>query len=207
MFGASVVLTLILLSWSCLLASSSTNGYTIVSDKVVYSRWRSIISRKVITPKGQQIDYDVVDQKGSGASIVFAWNSKTKTATIVKEYNPGCDKILYGLAAGVVETDKHGSDFDLAARHELEEECHLSGGTWYRLLKEDKSIAMDKYVMTKIVAYLVVDANEVSKPRPLDDEEEIEIIEGVTVEEILEIIRRGEMNCIGGFASLLAFEK
>lgn len=125
----------------------------------------------------------------------------------MKEYNPGCDKILYGLAAGVVETDKHGSDFDVAARHELEEECHLSGGTWYRLLNGDKSIAMDKYVMTEIVAYLVVDAVKVTNPRPLDDEEEIEIIEGVTVDEILEMIRSGEMNCIGGFASLLAIEK
>jgi hypothetical protein len=148
-----------------------------------------------------------VDQKGSGASIIFAWNSKTKTATILKEYNPGCDKILYGLAAGVVESDKHGSDFDVAARHELEEECHLSGGTWYRLLKEGTSIAMDKYVMTEIVAYLVVDAMKVTNPRPLDDEEEIEIVEGVSVEEILEMIRSGEMNCIGGFASLLAIEK
>lgn len=61
--------------------------------------------------------------------------------------------------------------------------------------------------MTEIVAYLVVDAMKVTNPRPLDDEEEIEIVEGVSVEEILEMIRSGEMNCIGGFASLLAIEK
>ena len=132
---------------------------------------------------------------------------KTKTATIVKEYNPGCDKILHGLAAGIVETDKHGSDYDVAARHELEEECHLSGGTWYRLLNDDVSIAMDKYVVTEIVAYLVIDPVKVSNPRPLDHEEDIQILPGVTVEEIMEIIRAGEMNCIGGFASLLAIEK
>ena len=114
---------------------------------------------------------------------------------------------MSGLAAGIVEIDKHGADYDLAARHELEEECHLSGGKWFRLLNENASIAMDKYVVTEIVAYLVVDAEKVENPRPLDDEEEIEIVEGVTVDEIIEMIRSGEMNCIGGFASLLAIEK
>jgi len=148
-----------------------------------------------------------VDQKGAGASIVFAWNSKSKTATIIKEYNPGCDQILYGLAAGIVEIDKHGSDYDIAARDELEEECHLAGGTWHRLLNNDASIAMDKYLMTKIVAYLVIDPVKVEHPRPLDEEEDIEIVHGVSVKEIMEMICAGEMNCIGGFASLLAIEK
>ena len=60
----------------------------------------------------------VVDQKGAGAVIIFAWDSNTKTAVIIKEYNPGCNKILSGLAAGIVETDveKHGADFDIAAK-------------------------------------------------------------------------------------------
>lgn len=120
---------------------------------------------------------------------------------------PGCDKVLNGLAAGIVEEDKHGACFDLAARQELEEECHLSGGKWYRLLDDQSSIAMDKYVVTEIVPFLVVDPEHVENPRPLDDEEEIEIVKGVTVEEIMEMIRRGEMNCIGAFASLLAIEK
>lgn len=149
----------------------------------------------------------IVDQRGAGASLVFAWNSKTKTATIIREYNPGCDKILNGIAAGLVEEDKHGSDYEVAARHELEEETNLSGGTWFRLLNDDKSIAMDKYTVTEAVAYLVIDAVKVDNPRPLDDEEDIEIIHGVTVDEIMEMIRAGEMNCIGGFASLLAIEK
>lgn len=144
---------------------------------------------------------------------MFAWNTHTKTATIIKEYNPGCDKILYGIAAGIVETDiaKHGSDYDIAARHELEEETQLDGdtGTWYRLMNEDKSIAMDKYLVTEVVAYLVVDPVKVEERdvRPMDVEEDIEIVEGVTVVEILEMIRNGEMNCIGAFGCLLAIEK
>ena len=39
--------------------SFSMSGYTILSDKVVYSRWRSVISRVVRMPNGKEVDYDV----------------------------------------------------------------------------------------------------------------------------------------------------
>jgi hypothetical protein len=42
-----------------LVLSSSPKGYEIVRDKVVYSRWRSIISRVVRMPNGNEVDYDV----------------------------------------------------------------------------------------------------------------------------------------------------
>jgi len=151
----------------------------------------------------------IVDQKGAGAVIIFAWNSKSKTATIVKEYNPGCHKILCGPAAGIIETDpkKHDSDPDVAARHELEEECHLSGGAWYRLVREDVFVPMDKYVVTGIVPYLVIDPVGVKNPRPLDAEEDIEILEDISVPRILDMIYDGKMNLVGGWACMLAIEK
>lgn len=150
-----------------------------------------------------------MDQVGAGAVIIFAWNSVSKTATLVREYNPGNHKVMAGLAAGIVETDpnKHGSDFDLAARHELEEECHLSGGKWYRLLDNDTTLAMDKYCSTGIAIYLVIDAVKVDNPRPLDEEEDIEILEGVPIDEIMKMINRGDFNLVGCCATLLALEK
>ena len=39
--------------------SSLTNSYEIVSDKTIFSRWRSIISRVVKMPNGNVVDYDV----------------------------------------------------------------------------------------------------------------------------------------------------
>lgn len=81
------------------------------------------------------IDFDIIDQNHGtdGAVIIFAWNSTSKTATIVREYMPGCHRVLGGLAAGLVEEDKHTSDGSpdfsggeerslVAARCELEEE-------------------------------------------------------------------------------------
>ena len=149
--------------------------------------------------------YDVVGQKGSGTVIVFAWDSSTKTATLCREYNPGPNQILCGLAAGIIEEDKHDSNVRTAAEHELEEELHLSGGTWYSLL--DEPMAMDKYATTMIHPFLVIDAQHVSNPRPLDDEEEIEILTGIPVDEIIRIIRQGGMNVVASWAVLLALEK
>ena len=40
-----------------------------------------------------------------------------------------------------------------------------------------------------------------------DDEEDIEILSNVSVEEIMRIIRRGDMNVVASWAALLAMEK
>ena len=37
----------------------SPHGYDIIREEVVYSRWRSIISRVVRMPNGKEVDYDV----------------------------------------------------------------------------------------------------------------------------------------------------
>ena len=66
---------------------------------------------------------------------------------------------------------------------------------------------MDKYVVTEITPYLVIDAVHVQNPRPLDDEEDIEIIRGVTSDEIIQMIREGDFNLVGGWGALLALQK
>jgi len=160
------------------------------------------------------MDFDIIDQNHgtNGAVIVFAWNSTSKTATIVREYMPGCHRVLGGLAAGLVEDEKHTSEGNegknlVAAQCELEEECHLAGGRWYRLTEEGISVPMDKYVVTEITPYLVIDPHHVANPRPLDDEEDIEIVSGVSPAEIMRMIREGDMNLVGGWGALLALEK
>lgn len=116
--------------------------YQIISDKLVYSGWRRVIRRTVSSPKhlhphhcdvynskNHFMDFDIIDQNHGtdGAVIVFAWNSTSKTATIVREYMPGCHRVLGGLAAGLVEDEKHASEGNgernlVAAQYELEEE-------------------------------------------------------------------------------------
>ena len=139
--------------------------------------------------------------------LIFAWDSKTKTATLIQEYMPGSNSVLHGVAAGLVE-DKHNDTADdpclTAAKFELEEEAQLVGGTWVQLTGDT---IMDKYATTAVKAYLVIDAQKATNPRPLDDEEDIAIAEGVTVPEILEMIAKGQMNVVGGWAALCAITK
>ena len=66
---------------------------------------------------------------------------------------------------------------------------------------------MDKYVVTELTPYLVIDAQHVPYPRPLDDEEDIEIVRGVTADQILQMIKEGDFNLVGGWGALLALEK
>eukprot|EP00545_Synedropsis_sp_CCMP1620_P005903 CAMPEP_0119015666 /NCGR_PEP_ID=MMETSP1176-20130426/11388_1 /TAXON_ID=265551 /ORGANISM="Synedropsis recta cf, Strain CCMP1620" /LENGTH=246 /DNA_ID=CAMNT_0006968977 /DNA_START=17 /DNA_END=757 /DNA_ORIENTATION=+ len=186
-------------------SSSSLGTYAVLEESVLFSRWRILYQRLVRMPNGNVVDFDVVGQKGAdGAAIIFAWNSQTKTATLCREYNPGPNKILCGLAAGLIEGDKH-SDPKMAAECELEEEIHLAGGTWHELT--ESPLAMDKYATTLIHAFLVIDAQPVANPRPLDDEEDIEILTNVSVDEIKRMIRQGGMNVVGSWAALLGLEK
>ncbi len=117
---------------------------------------------------------------------------------------PGSNQILWGLAGGLVE-DKHDANSVRAARDELEEEAHLTGGTWIHLC--ESPCAIDKYSLTSIDAFLVLDAQPAENPKPLDDEEDIEIVTGVTVPEIMEWIATGKMNMVGAWGCMLAIEK
>jgi 8-oxo-dGTP pyrophosphatase MutT (NUDIX family) len=164
------------------------------------------VERTIRFPNGKVVDFDLVGMAGAGSAVViFAWDSLQKTATLVREYHPGPNKFLFGAAAGIVEDDKHNGNVELAAQHELEEECHLAGGSWHLLTP--KPLAMDKYSTTTIRAFLVIDASHVPDPRPQDHEEDIEIIQNVSVDEIMTMIRRGEMNVVGAWACLMAIAK
>ena len=129
---------------------------------------------------------------------------------------PGSNSMKAGLAAGLVES-KHstavendgeggpGDDPKLtAAKHELEEECQLVGGEWIKLTGDT---LLDKYSTTQATVYLNLNASITNNPKPLDAEEDITVMPNVTIAEILGMIVKGEMNCVGGWASLIAIER
>lgn len=55
--------------------------------------------------------------------------------------------------------------------------------------------------------YLVIDPKIVANPRPLDPDEDIEIVRGVDLATIWTLIKEGRMNLVGGWACMLAIEK
>jgi len=186
-------------------------GYEILKEEVLHDSWRKLIRRKVQLPSKLTADFEVVGQRGTDSAVlVFVWNSQTKTAVMIREYMPSVHHKMMGLAAGMVEEKHDGDDDDpslTAARHELEEECRLTGGTFIRLC--DKTV-MDKYSTTCVTAYLVIDPKPIHKndAKPRDPTEEgMEVIENVSVSEIRDMIERGQMTIVGGWASQLALHR
>ena len=201
-------------------AATTTAQHEIVHESVLFSTpWRSFLNRTVRLPySGKLVDFFVGVQAGSDrAVLVFGWNSTDRTATLIREYMPASNRLQVGCAAGMVEHDKHNNSNNdqqqedvrqTAARYELEEECRLVGGTaWYELARD---VVMDKYSTTALTVYLVVDPERIpaheAKPRD-ETEEGMEILSGVSVPQVLEWIRTGEMTIVGSWTCLLALEK
>jgi hypothetical protein len=210
----------------------SNDSYEIVSDEVLHDHWRRLIRRSVRLPgKSKVVDFEIVAQKGTDqAVLVFCWNTASKRATLIREYMPSTHCRMMGLAAGMVEDDKHGNggggsdettgdaesgivqDYEddmrlTAAKHELEEECRLVGGKWIRLT--ERGVVMDKYSTTRLSVYLVLDPEPVhaDDAKPRDLEEDIQVVPGVSIDEIRDMIVTGRMTVVGGWASLLALQK
>eukprot|EP00638_Chattonella_subsalsa_P014322 CAMPEP_0117809592 /NCGR_PEP_ID=MMETSP0948-20121206/20828_1 /TAXON_ID=44440 /ORGANISM="Chattonella subsalsa, Strain CCMP2191" /LENGTH=146 /DNA_ID=CAMNT_0005645433 /DNA_START=365 /DNA_END=805 /DNA_ORIENTATION=- len=115
--------------------------------------------------------------------------------------------LMLSASAGMYEKQKHSSPLE-AAKFELEEEAHLTGGTWINLLKdEETSIPVDKYSTNRFHCYLVLDPEEADNPRELDAEEYITIEKGYTKSQIMDLIAGGKMNIMSSYTCLLAFEK
>ncbi|GKZ01212.1 hypothetical protein MPSEU_001072500 [Mayamaea pseudoterrestris] len=207
---------------------STNNDFAIISDRVIHDGWRKLVRRTVTLPSSLQVEFEIVGQRGTDqAVLVFVWHSRTKTVTLIREYMPALHKRVLGLAAGMVEDSKHATqdarhDASLhgsssncdkdrsltAAEYELEEECRMKGGTWYRVTEHDS--AMDKYCTTRLGVYLVIDPEPVAVEHALprdETEEGMEVVTGTTIPELMELIASGQLTVVGGWASLLAIHK
>lgn len=91
---------------------------------------------------------------------------------------------------------------------QLEEEAHLEGGTWYPLCDHAAtSINADKYNTNEFFCWLVVDPDITTTPRPMDDEEFIEIERGISMQTVMGMLGRGEITVLSGFVILMAARK
>lgn len=135
------------------LVVADNGGFVLLSDTVLYEKWRRLVSRRVQLPSGRTVDFEIVGQASppttrisnnaatlqrgaSGSSrrasaaapmdeavLVFVWHRSTQTTTLIREYMPSVHRKLFGLAAGMVEVDKHhqfsitGSNDSTRLRH------------------------------------------------------------------------------------------
>ena len=116
---------------------------------------------------------------------------------------------MYGtVAGGMYEKKKHSSPLE-AAQFELEEEAHLRTSEWYPLLSGDDNTTapLDKYSTNRFHAYLALNCEEVSQPKPLDEEEYIIIERNVSYQRLMQLVTSGQINLVSSYAILLAIRK
>ncbi|CAM9739047.1 unnamed protein product, partial [Choristocarpus tenellus] len=180
--------------------------FEVLSARNAYSGWRNIVKKDIRMPSGNIATFDVVDQAEPSVAV-FVWHTRSKTLTLIKEYAPGRESMMHGVVAGMYEVKKHAGPLE-AAKFELEEEAHLTGGTWHSLTESLKTtVSADKYSTNEFFCWLCVDPEVTTTPRPLDAEEFIEIERGIALSEAMGMIVRGEMSVVSGFVTMLAMEK
>jgi len=185
----------------------TTTSFKTIREEIVYNgKYRKILQRDVVFPDNKTVTFDVLTQ-GCGSVVVFAWDSKTRTTTLIREYHPGIQRLMYGCPAGMFEQKKHQSALQ-CAQFEFEEETQLRSSKWIPLLA-DEYVAMpfDKYSDNRFHPFLALDPEQVENPRALDDEEFIIVENNVPYERVRKLMESGQMNVVSTYATLLATRK
>jgi hypothetical protein len=136
--------------------------------------------------------------------VIFPYDSRTGTCSLISEYCPGVDGVKSGIPGGLYEERKH-SDLLNAAQDELNEEAGLIGGTWFALAPE--GIPQDKYSRNRLHPYLVIDSSIDPNPRGQDDTEQITVEHGVSLAEAKRRLLAGDMPAPAAMVTLMAIDK
>lgn len=172
----------------------------------MFRGYRDIVKRTVKLPNNRTVQFDVLKQRHESI-VVFSWDSKSKTTTLVQEYHPGPEETLVGTVAGMYEKWKHADPTE-CAEHELEEEAQITSKRWFPLLETaTTSMPFDKYSNNRFYPFLALDCVKHPNPKPIDEGECINILENVTYAEIMDLLKKGKMNVVSAYTCLLAFQK
>mmetsp|Transcript_36974 Transcript_36974/g.147501 ORF Transcript_36974/g.147501 Transcript_36974/m.147501 type:complete len:252 (-) Transcript_36974:2667-3422(-) len=186
--------------------------YRIISDSPVYERYARVYDRVVEYPNGEKFAYDIWGRNWKtntfSVVIIVPYETRTRTMTLIKEYNPAHDRFVYGFPTGMVSADKHKSPLD-AAKQELDEEAELTCNNLIDMLSPSATngVPQDKYQMERIYMYLCVDEEEDESPSERDSEEvDLHVERGVPVREVKELLLAGTFQSNNMAAAYLALE-
>jgi ADP-ribose pyrophosphatase len=168
------------------------------SETLFETPYFALRSDRLRLPGGAVKDpYYVVER--SDATIIFPLTREGKVV-LVRQYRPPLERMELGLPAGLVED---GEKPEAAARRELIEETGYSGGEWELLGSLASSPSLkDNWAYL----FLARGVEETSEPDP-DEHELVEVVK-VPVEELMALIRGGEIVSSSGVAAImLALER
>ena len=79
----------------------SQKAFIKTNEEVMFKGWRTVVRKNVTNPNGHKVAFDITSQ-GNPSVVVFNWCTKTKTTTLIQEYHPGIEKVMFGTVAGNV---------------------------------------------------------------------------------------------------------
>jgi ADP-ribose pyrophosphatase len=168
------------------------------SEKLFETPYFVLRSDRLRLPDGVIKDpYYVIERPD--AAIIFPL-TKEGEVILVRQFRPPLERMELGLPAGLVEP---GEKPEAAARRELLEETGYAGGEWEPLGSLASSPSLkDNWAYL----FLARGVEETSAPDP-DEHELVEVVR-VPVEDILGLIRGGQIVSSSGVAAImLALER
>lgn len=139
---------------------------------------------EVLLPNGATSVREIIRHPGAVAMIPFTNDGKM---VLVRQFRKPLDRTVVEIPAGKLE----GTDVDPleAAKRELEEETHYHADKWEELITMYPTPA---YLDEKFTLYIAEDLSIIENPRPLDEDEFVEVLE-CTYEEALALQVSGEI--------------
>ena len=162
------------------------------SEKLVETPYFVLRSDGLRLPDGVVKDpYYVLERPD--AAIIFPVTEEGEVI-LVRQYRPAIERVELGLPAGLVD---EGETPESAARRELMEETGYGGGTWERLGAVASSPSLkDNWAYM----FLATGIKREAAPSP-DEHERVEVV-SVAVDEMKDLVRRGEVVSSSGVAAI-----
>lgn len=165
----------------------------LASEKLFQTPYFTLRSDRLLLPDGAVKDpYYVLERPD--AAIVFPL-TRGGEVVMVRQYRPPLERMELGLPAGLVEP---GEKPETAARRELAEETGYSGGEWEELASLASSPSLKD---NRAYLYLARGVTAGSRPEP-DEYERLEIVR-VPLQDIMGLIRSGEIVSSSGVAAVM----
>ena len=180
------------------LDGGASRAFVVRSERVVYKRFLQVESREVAYPDGRTASFDIVGHPKNRYVfvVVFVFHTASQSVTLLREFAqaaPPHSTHVLSLPCGGYEPSKHAS-MEAAARAELSEEAHLSGGAWHCLLPhQDPGILEAKWCRNRFTPFLCIDPEADSRPGARDAEEEIEVLREWPLTRLREAMAAGEL--------------
>jgi ADP-ribose pyrophosphatase len=124
-----------------------------LEERVVYERFRRIVSRRFALPDGQAADFEVTDGPDTVAVLALTEDDQV---VLVREFRPGPEELILELPGGLID---EGQTPEEAARRELLEETGYEGEIAYV-----GSLLVDAYASFSKHAFIATGCRKVTKP-------------------------------------------